>query len=727
MVTTLLAYTRAHADTNTSKINVTRLDPFHYLSQTCWINEVEPCEDVAPLESQKSSASDIKLAFAGDQNDSDQHSTITVKTYPPAGKDEDSDIISFEAWKEIQFQKAVEADLVLDMNEQVEEDVLDLSVQGDRNTSRSETESVNKSDSADQKNGQVVREGPFKDEMQKTEPQKGRKSAVNIPNRYNYASPDCSARVISSSPQSQHASSVLHKSKDRYMLTPCNAKEHWVVIELCDEIRVEAIEIGMYEFFSGVLKEINLSVDATEDEYDDQGQGKEWQTLETFHAKNARGAQVFNLPNPTSFHRFIRLDFPSYYGKEYYCPISSVKVYGMNQMEAFKWESKRIKQLEEEWKQKQSVDSRRRQLPPPPVKEEHLNEETGTLSQSPLIAASSLHSSEDMRPRSASLTTFETSTTTTAFKAPTLSAVSSPSLHTIASSRAVNETSSASFPSVHVTSTTNDTFETPVASSTPDQTEPPEINSNIAASTQTSVNATEPAGTLTSKSLAVTSTQSIIPPVASSINSINSSTTSNNNPPPPKQNIKADSTESIYAFIVRRLNALEGNATLGMMYVEEQSKVSRQLFNKLESSWKEYKHDQALHQQLSFEKERMATQDAFRQMLVKMDQRDQLVAETVSSLRLEIETLTEEMAWEKRRGVAQLTLLLTVVVVAALSRSATIDVRTVRPLLEARKSLAAAGAQNDTARPQGLPNPNEPSRPGDRELSLILSCSSSLL
>jgi hypothetical protein len=90
---------------------------------------------------------------------------------------------------------------------------------------------------------------------------------AHIHSRYNYASPDCSARIHAASPLTQHASSLLHKSRDRYMLTPCKSDEHWVVIELCDEIRIEAIELAVWEFFSGVVREVKVSV-GEEDEVD---------------------------------------------------------------------------------------------------------------------------------------------------------------------------------------------------------------------------------------------------------------------------------------------------------------------------------------------------------------------------------------------------------------------------------------------------------------------------
>jgi hypothetical protein len=133
----------------------------------------------------------------------------------------------------------------------------------------------------------------LKQKGEKAEPPK-----VPAHNKYNYASPDCSARIHSSSRLTQHASSLLHKSRDRYMLTPCKADEHWVVVELCDEIRVEAIEIAVWEFFSGVVREVEVSVGGANDDEDDDDsqQGRltdtKWEKVGTFVGKNIRGVQV---------------------------------------------------------------------------------------------------------------------------------------------------------------------------------------------------------------------------------------------------------------------------------------------------------------------------------------------------------------------------------------------------------------------------------------------------
>ena len=81
------------------------------------------------------------------------------------------------------------------------------------------------------------------------------------------------------------------------MLTPCKADEHWVVVELCDEIRIEAVEIAVWEFFSGVVREVKVSVGGAEE---DDGDGEDhtgdtpsgWEEVGTFIGKNIRGVQV---------------------------------------------------------------------------------------------------------------------------------------------------------------------------------------------------------------------------------------------------------------------------------------------------------------------------------------------------------------------------------------------------------------------------------------------------
>lgn len=52
---------------------------------------------------------------------------------------------------------------------------------------------------------------------------------------------------------------------------------------------------------------------------------------------------------------------------------------------------------------------------------------------------------------------------------------------------------------------------------------------------------------------------------------------------------RSDSSESIYAFIIRRLNALEGNSSLVARYIEEQAKVMRSMLKRVQVGWDEWK------------------------------------------------------------------------------------------------------------------------------------------
>jgi hypothetical protein len=54
---------------------------------------------------------------------------------------------------------------------------------------------------------------------------------------------------------------------------------------------------------------------------------------------------------PTSlrdFYRYIRIDFHSHYGSEFYCPVSLLRVYGLTHLEEWKWDSRanRYEQLQ---------------------------------------------------------------------------------------------------------------------------------------------------------------------------------------------------------------------------------------------------------------------------------------------------------------------------------------------------------------------------------------------
>ena len=110
---------------------------------------------------------------------------------------------------------------------------------------------------------------------------------VPIIDRFNYANMDCSARVHTSHKSAKSASSILSSKKDKYMLSPCSADAQFVVVELCDDIRIDTVQLANFEFFSGVLKDFSVSVAKT---YTGTDEG--WTPAGTYRAKNVRGVQV---------------------------------------------------------------------------------------------------------------------------------------------------------------------------------------------------------------------------------------------------------------------------------------------------------------------------------------------------------------------------------------------------------------------------------------------------
>ncbi|CAE6476933.1 unnamed protein product [Rhizoctonia solani] len=167
--------------------------------------------------------------------------------------------------------------------------------------------------------------------------------------RFNYASMDCSARVHSADKSMKSASSILSSKKDKYMLAPCSAKNKDIIVELCDDIRVDTVQLANFEFFSGVFKDIAIFLARANNPHSHR---LTWVPAGVFRAKNVRGVQTFRLYNlPYTFYRYIRIEFRSHYGKEYFCPVSLLRVYGLTQMEDW-----RIEEWKQEWQARRPAE-----------------------------------------------------------------------------------------------------------------------------------------------------------------------------------------------------------------------------------------------------------------------------------------------------------------------------------------------------------------------------------
>ncbi|CCC71588.1 hypothetical protein NCAS_0H02780 [Naumovozyma castellii] len=245
--------------------------------------------------------------------DNNTYPTILNDTVPPLSFDNDNDnnkshpFLSFEEWKEVKFQEQP-----LNMNNPPHlrnREPVDPSCYKERESIGDEME---------------IELGFFaKDEQEQEDKPYNR--------RYNYASLDCAATVVKSNAEAIGSTSILVENKDQYLLNPCSAVNKFVIIELCEDVLVEEVEMANFEFFSSTFKTIRLSVS---DRFPVSRNG--WVVLGEFEAENNLQIQQFNIKNPQIWARYLRVEVLSYYNNEFYCPISLIRAHGKTMMDEFK-------------------------------------------------------------------------------------------------------------------------------------------------------------------------------------------------------------------------------------------------------------------------------------------------------------------------------------------------------------------------------------------------------
>ncbi|ELR10442.1 hypothetical protein VC83_00532 [Pseudogymnoascus destructans] len=153
--------------------------------------------------------------------------------------------------------------------------------------------------------------------------QRSKDAGKTCKERTNFASFDSGAQVMKANPEAKSTSALLSENRDAYMLNTCSAKNKFVIVELSDSILVETVGLANFEFFSSTFREFRVSVS---DRY--PVKLDRWVDLGTFEAKNSREIQAFLIEDPRVWARYLRIEFLSQYGNEFYCPISLLRVHG---------------------------------------------------------------------------------------------------------------------------------------------------------------------------------------------------------------------------------------------------------------------------------------------------------------------------------------------------------------------------------------------------------------
>ncbi|KAI9256843.1 UNC-like C-terminal-domain-containing protein [Helicostylum pulchrum] len=394
----------------------------------------------------------------------------------------------------------------------------------------------------------------------------------SLKERFNYASTDCAATVRKSNKEAKGAQSILYESKDQYLLNKCSA-DKFVIINLCEQIVVDTIVMANFEFFSSTFKDFRVYASS---KYPTQ----DWRLLGQWQARNTRDLQVFKVPD-SGFVEYMKIEFITHYGHEYYCPLSLVRVHGMSMMEYYTTVESQgdDPMIEDEHLWPAEV---REQLIQPqfdvtntsesfPIKieqeEEDIKQLIPPLNYDVIVETPVLELDEV----EAEIIVETVHSTIKEAMSIELARVESSLLGDLAmttqSEPEDQETSNIESASISSTpSSINDIAST--------QKEEPVANTS-----SSSIVHSEDTITLTSDTTIAIDTPPSIPlsTTASTLSSTTAEESNNRSPHPPHQKIvpypKEGSTqESIYKTIMKRLNGLEGNMTLSLRYLDDQNK-----------------------------------------------------------------------------------------------------------------------------------------------------------
>lgn len=167
--------------------------------------------------------------------------------------------------------------------------------------------------------------------MKKNMPPTNKQPVLKLKNSKNYASPDCGAKIIAANAESDGTGHILTSTRDQYMLSTCISKI-WFVVELCEAIQAERIDLANFELFSSSPKNFSVGVSS-------RFPTRDWSNVGKFVAKDERYIQSFDL-YPHLFGKYVRVDVHSHYNSEHFCPISLFRVYGTSEFEAFETENR---------------------------------------------------------------------------------------------------------------------------------------------------------------------------------------------------------------------------------------------------------------------------------------------------------------------------------------------------------------------------------------------------
>jgi hypothetical protein len=472
--------------------------------------------------------------------------------------------------------------------------------------------------------------------------------------RFNYASFDCAANVLKSNQEATSSSAVLGENKDSYMLNVCSAENKFLILELCDDISIDTIVLANYEFFSSIFRTFRVSVS---DKY--PVKSDKWKSLGVFEARNTREVQAFLVENPVIWARYVRIEFLTHYGKEYYCPVSLVRVHGTTMLEEYKHD------LESAQAENDDVsDVVDLTLPP----EDALVPEA--VAEDILSRAESRDNTRDttdaVRDASAISTSGQKTEETSLGKFDAIEGSSTGQIQaaTEPASQEASMTATNASSTMIGTSSVDDTLSNHSnrTSTTSSVTAPSSGNATTAvhASSHISSSSSETATPMTH--MVSQDASQAVSKVSSAMNGTSSERSKSSGSATQSAPAMPTMQESFFKSVQKRLQMLESNSSLSLQYIEDQSRALRDAFNKVEqrqltktTSFLDHLNSTVLSELREF---RQQYDQLWQSTVIELEMQRERYHQETEAMNARLGILADELIFQKRISILQMMLVL---------------------------------------------------------------------
>ncbi|KAK5941860.1 hypothetical protein PMZ80_005811 [Knufia obscura] len=519
--------------------------------------------------------------------------------------------------------------------------------------------------------------------------------------RFNYASFDCAANVLKTNKEAKSPNTVLVENKDSYMLNQCSAQNKFIILELCNDILIDTVVLANFEFFSSTFRTFRVSVS---DRY--PVKVEKWKTIGTYEARNTREVQAFLVEDPVIWARYLRIEFLSHYGNEFYCPVSLVRIHGTTMMEDYKHGLERAldEDSDDSEQQLQDEEAAVDGLTPEAVAEpltssthadgaptiEAFVTAESSLQHSPEIElqqdkARKVENADAAFPASlaameAIMSVIESSDTCLPAESPTGAWPSQATTDQHGSSHVGEPAPAVSTPIGNSAAISNGSQSvSSVVDTTTTKPPGPELGKNLT-DYKSSMSTTNVRSETTSSTVSNQAAESMNAAVTSSYNSTKvkspSSTAerSKSSTPTQAQPSAPTTQDSFFKSVQKRLQLLETNSSMSLQYIEDQSRALRDAFKKVEQ--RQLSRTNTFLEQLNhtvlFELREFRQQydQLWQSTVIELDIQRERYERDNEAINARISILADEVIFQRRMAILQMILILVCLILVLFSRGA---------------------------------------------------------